>query len=272
MNCKNCNQKLKEKDLFCVSCGGKIVTARVSVKKLWIEFSTTVLGWDNKYFFTLRMMLFHPRKVLEEYLSGTRKKYVNPLTFFALSAAIALIVFNVFVEDYVKMGSSINEYQVKKIYNFQKTLEPDVDFETYRKKVLQESENGTRVVIKYFNLFSFVLLPIYTLLSFFVFWKRNFFGEHLVVNAFVQGTTFWFAIAAFGVAMLFNMPSVFMASTGFVMLFYLYVYGTFYKLKIGKVLLYLLKFFGVLLVFIFVAMLLLVIAGFLIRFARDMLI
>ncbi|MBL4745986.1 MAG: DUF3667 domain-containing protein [Flavobacteriaceae bacterium] len=74
MNCRNCAQELRELNLFCAGCGGKVVTDRVLVRILWTEFATSILGWDNKYFFTLRMMLFRPKQVLKEYLAGTRKK------------------------------------------------------------------------------------------------------------------------------------------------------------------------------------------------------
>lgn len=263
MNCKNCEEELRELNLYCAGCGGKVIRDRVSVRILWAEFTATVLGWDNKYFFTLRMMLFQPKQVLEEYLAGTRKKYVNPLTFFALGAGIALIVFNVFVEDYVSMGASVNEFQLEPFYDFQKSMGNTIDFETFKSDMKVQNENVTRNVIKYFNLFSFVLLPIYTLISFFVFWKRNFYGEQLVINAFIQGVTFWFALITFGMAMLFSSPSIFAGSSVFVFLFYLYVYRSFYELRFRKLLLYALKFFGVLLVVAFFIGILSVIVGFL---------
>ncbi|PCH99630.1 MAG: hypothetical protein COB81_10680 [Flavobacteriaceae bacterium] len=261
MNCKNCEVEISELNVFCANCGGKVVRERVSVKILWKEFAATILGWDNKYFFTLRMMLFRPKQILKEYLAGTRKKYVSPLAFFALGAAIALIVFNVFVEDYVVMGNAMNEFQLEPLYDLQKSAGNTIDFETFKNDMKVQNENITRNIIKYFNLLSFVLLPIFTLISFLVFWKRNFYGEQLVINAFIQGITFWFSIIAFGLAMLFNIPSIFTGSSVLVVLFYLYVYRSFYELKFRKLFLYTLKFFGVLLGFVFVIGILMFIGG-----------
>ncbi|MBL4745987.1 MAG: hypothetical protein JKY08_06440 [Flavobacteriaceae bacterium] len=187
---------------------------------------------------------------------------MNPLTFFALGAAIAMIVFNVFVEDYVRMGTSINESQLEPLYNFQKAAGITIDFETFKNEMKVKNENFTKNIIKYFNLFSFVLLPLYTLMSFLVFWRRSFFGEHLVINAFVQGTTFWFVLVLFGLAMLFSNPWIFMVSSVFIVFYYLYVYGVFYKLKLKKVIMYFFKFFGVLIGAFLLMMVLSVILGF----------
>jgi predicted amidophosphoribosyltransferase len=93
MNCKNCNSKLSENNNFCSECGAKIVKERITVKRLLSSFFNA-LGWDSNFFITLRSLLSNPQSVLKEYISGTRKKYTNPFTFFAISLTISLFVYN----------------------------------------------------------------------------------------------------------------------------------------------------------------------------------
>lgn len=217
-----------------------------------------VIGLDNTYFRTIKVMFSNPQEVLTDYVSGVRKRYFPPFGFFAIGAALALFAFQQFSDDYIAISQGINESQLDVI---EKTMDPDkkIDLEA-RQNQLKDSEEIQRTILRYFNLFSFVLLPFYALLGFIVYRKPYNFGEHLVANAYMQGVTFLFSLVFF----LFSLwlgPELYMISMVFVIAYYTYAYGKWYKLSFGKSLLKLLKFILVLVAFLLVVTLLGVLGG-----------
>ena len=94
MNCKNCQEPLNENSQFCNNCGGKVVSQRITFKKLFVDFFINVFGVDNKFFLTLRKILTNPENVINEYLDGVRNRYINPFAFLAIGAGLSLLVFN----------------------------------------------------------------------------------------------------------------------------------------------------------------------------------
>lgn len=91
MDCKNCKSKLNQKNNYCCDCGAKIIRERITIKSLLFDL-LVAFGWDSSFFVTLRHLFCKPQIVFKEYVNGTRKKYANPFTFFALSLAISLFV------------------------------------------------------------------------------------------------------------------------------------------------------------------------------------
>lgn len=271
MNCKNCNKKLNKEDEFCSGCGAKIVVERITAKKLLFEMLGKVFGWDNKYFKTLKMLLFKPDRIFTEYLDGTRKKYVNPFAFFAIGVAVALLIFNGFSKEYLELSGGVGEQQVemidkKIVANSSEALSenkiPDDEINSSKRQSEQFelNEKIQKTVLKYFNIFSFLLLPLYGLVAFLVYRKPYNYGEHLVINAYIQGVTFLITIIFF-IASMFTSPSIYYASTLVMMLYYTYAYGKLYKLSLGRSLIKLLKFLGVLLMVVLLFVLIMFVVG-----------
>ena len=104
INCKNCKLEIIENNNFCNNCGAKVIKERITVKKLFSHLFNA-LGWDSNFFITLRFLLFKPQTIIKEYINGTRKKYTNPFTFFAISLAVSLFVFNQYSEQFIRMST-----------------------------------------------------------------------------------------------------------------------------------------------------------------------
>ncbi len=104
MDCKNCKSELIPQNNFCSDCGAKIISERITVKRLLFSVFVT-LGWDSNFFVTLRHLMYKPHIVFKEYIDGTRKKYANPFTFFAISVAISLFVINQYSEQFNQMAT-----------------------------------------------------------------------------------------------------------------------------------------------------------------------
>lgn len=246
MNCKNCNTQIEDSANFCQSCGGKVVTNRITFRQIIKDMLRNILGLDNTYLRTLKGMFVSPQLVLTDYMNGVRKRYFPPFGFFTIGAALALFAFQQFSEDYIAISQGINESQFEVI---DQTLEPDkkMDQEIVQES-LEDTEEIQRTILRYFNFFSFLLLPVYALMGFIVYRKPYNFGEHLVANAYMQGVTFLFTLIFFLLSLVID-PSLYMISMIFVMVYYTYAYGKWYNLSFGKSLIKLLLFLLVLIGF-----------------------
>lgn len=248
MNCKNCEQNITDTTNFCADCGAKVVLERITTKRLWRDFAAGFFGWDNKYLMTLKKLVFKPEQILKEYINGTRKKYVAPFVFLAIGTAIAMLVFTELSDKYIELSNSFNEQQ----YDFiQEQLGTKESFESYEEDKKEQIEGSARVqksILRYFNIFTFLLLPIYALIAYWVFGKPHNYGEHLVINCYIQGVTFLIGVIFFLVS-IFTSPVVYMLSFISFMVYYLYVYKRLNGYSFGTVILKLFKFLGIILIF-----------------------
>lgn len=266
MNCKNCNSELNSKDNFCNKCGAKIITERITVKRLLSDIFVT-FGWESNFFVTLRHLLYKPQVVFKEYINGTRKKYANPFTFFAISLAISLFVFSQFSEQFMHMSTNISLQQTETTEIATPSNAEDINNKEIFGYKSQEdfSEAMTAFTLKYYNLSSFLLLPLYTLIAFFVFRKPYNYGEHLVINAYLQSITVFFGVLLFVFCLLSGSNVYVTGGTIFLFLFYSYAYKKLYNLSLGKLFIKILKFIGIsLLIF-----LTFVIIGFIVKLFTD---
>lgn len=253
MKCKNCNHIIENDAQFCDNCGGKIVVQRITFKQLFLEFFINVFGVDSKFFLTLRKIATHPDEVINEYLSGVRKRYVNPFAFLAVGAGLSLLVFNYFADDFIAINNSIQSDQIKELKQ-----KAELDLSSLKntdKKQLQklQIEKNTaqmqlkfmdgwmKFMLRYYNLLTFVFLLIYAILSKWTYKKPHNFGEHVVINAFIYGFLTYITLIFFMLAIAIH-PTIYSYSILIYVLFYMYAFGKFYKLSIGKSILKLLRF------------------------------
>lgn len=102
MNCKNCQTSLLETDDFCRNCGAKVVRNKLTIKNLFEHFSEQFLNYDNKFLQTFIHLFTKPEEVIDGYISGTRKKYVNVISYFAIAITVSglyLFILNKFFPD-----------------------------------------------------------------------------------------------------------------------------------------------------------------------------
>lgn len=82
MDCKNCNIPLTVTDDFCRSCGAKVIRNRLTLKNLFAHITETFFNYDNKLLKTILHLFTKPDYVIDSYVKGVRKKYINPISFF----------------------------------------------------------------------------------------------------------------------------------------------------------------------------------------------
>ncbi|CAM1372028.1 DUF3667 domain-containing protein [Tenacibaculum xiamenense] len=264
MNCKNCNHTLEEDDLFCEKCGAKVIKERITFRFLIMELFA-MLGIDSLFFRTLKGMVIKPEVVLNEYLGGVRKKYVNPFAYLAVGAAASLVLFNIFQGSFSQMQYAINKTQIEKLKvsaNKDLSAIKDLNSEEFKKLSNEKAQAKAHLkfldlylsyFLKFFNLITFLSLPIYALISKWTFRKPHNYGEHIIINSFLSGTTMFFTGIIFLFTVFIN-PSLFFYSMIVSVLYYLYSFKRLYELNIKQAIVKLLRFFVMLFVVFVVSM------------------
>jgi len=198
IHCKNCNFEIKEQDNFCKNCGAQHIENRITLASLFSHL-LVALGWDSNFFVTLRYLVYKPQVVFEEYINGTRKKYTNPFTLYAIITAISLFTFSHYSEEYIQMSTNNSLQQTEVVENSSlDSVKVNEDLEIFGYKNENEFKQGLlKFQLKYYNFFAFLFLPLYTLIAFFVFRKPYNFGEHLVINTYLQSITTFLSLLLF---------------------------------------------------------------------------
>jgi hypothetical protein len=168
MNCKNCQTSLKESDLFCSNCGGKIIRNRLTFRNLFENFSEQFLNYDNKFLQTFLCLITKPEEVIGSYIDGVRKKYVNPISYFAITITLAglqMFLISKFFPEGLDLSNLVAEDQSQ----------------------IQMSKDWMNYMIEYQSLMLMSFIPLYALVSKIVFFnkKKYNYTEHLVMFLYI---------------------------------------------------------------------------------------
>jgi hypothetical protein len=232
MDCKNCKTVLKEQDAYCKSCGGKVVRNRLTIKNLFEHITETFFNYDNKLLRTLIDLFKKPEIVIGGYIKGTRKRYVNPISYVALTLTISgiyMLILNKFFPNVFLEMTTVG-------------VEGQQEFMTIYSDFIQ----------KYYSFLMISLIPLYALISRLVFINRKEynFTEHLVMAMYIMAQ-FSLVSSFLNIALLvlqlqsdlLGISSIFLQ-----MIYFGYCYKRIYVLSIGGLILRTLWFLGILLI------------------------
>jgi len=167
MNCKNCKNILTENSDYCSNCGAKVIRNRLTVKALFSHFSEQFLNYDNKFLQTFLHLFSKPEAVIGCYINGTRKKYVNVISYFAIAITLSglqLYILNKFFPNIMDLSSFAAE-------GMEKFQQQNLDF-----------------VQEYQSLVMMLYVPVFALMSKLVFIniKKHNYTEHLVILMYMS--------------------------------------------------------------------------------------
>ena len=92
-HCLNCGTEFEGK--FCPECGQSAETGRFTLKFIWENLQSALLGKDGGIWFTFKNLFTRPGEMIVEILNGRRKRYFSPfpMLFFVLTIYILLFSF-----------------------------------------------------------------------------------------------------------------------------------------------------------------------------------
>jgi hypothetical protein len=89
MECKNCQRNLRTDYGFCPACGAKVIRNRLTVKNLWFDAIERYFNLDNTFLKTFLHLFTQPETVIEGYIQGIRRKYLNPISFLGIAITLS---------------------------------------------------------------------------------------------------------------------------------------------------------------------------------------
>ncbi len=95
--CPNCGRAATGR--WCADCGQDNRVERLDTRGLLADFLQNVTGWESRLGSTLRGMLRSPGRLIDEYVSGKRRSFVNPVRWCLVSLALWLLAARVFGLD-----------------------------------------------------------------------------------------------------------------------------------------------------------------------------
>jgi len=139
----------------------------LTIRNLFENFSEQFFNYDNKFLQTFIDLFKRPELVIGSYISGTRKKYVNVISYFAIAITL----------------SGLQIYIINKF--FPETIDFSI-FSTEESAAL--SKNAYQFSSEYQSLIMMFTAPIYALISRIIFLKNKKYNysEHLVIFMYIM--------------------------------------------------------------------------------------
>jgi hypothetical protein len=242
ITCKNCGQTAGGN--YCKHCGQKTSVDRINLSNFITEITETIFQIDRGFFYTVKSLMLHPGKAIEEYLQGKRKKYFKPVAYL-----LALSTFYFLITQIFELNTWLEEF----IIGWMEGPNDKENSAEVPALVIWFSKNYA-----YSTLF---LLPVFSLASYIAFYnhKKNYL-EHLVLNSYITGHQSIFYIF-FAVLLSFiqydileAMPFLFSVMYTFLVFIRLFKKGSKWKTVLQTIITYLLYLlFIILLLFILLA-------------------
>lgn len=89
--CPNCD-RTGDEGIFCPICGMDKSKGRLKTGAVLAETANSLVGLDSALRRTLRDLIRRPGSLIEDYVAGRRRKYVNPARFCLLSLGLWFVV------------------------------------------------------------------------------------------------------------------------------------------------------------------------------------
>ena len=176
MVCKNCNTQLNNSQRFCSECGAKIIKNRLTPIVLVKQLNQEVLSIDNKLFSTFIDLFRKPEAVIDGYISGTRKKYINVIQYFTIALTLAglqLFLMSTIFKDAIDVDMSIFYKGLENSPGQENNLFKNIDLDAFN---------------NYQSIFYIISIPfsaLATWVAYFIAKDRRYnFTEHVIFNIY----------------------------------------------------------------------------------------
>ena len=209
MDCKNCNNGLRTDYSFCPDCGAKIIRNRITAKSLIFDFFERYFNLDNTFLKTHWHMIIKPQVVCDGYISGIRKKYLNPISMLAISLTASGFI----------------------LFLMKKVAWGNIDFSKISYVQTSTGGSGTEKIMastmEYSSLIYFLYIPIIAFASYVIFNKKDYnYSEHIVSSIYAL-TSFSIISTLYAVILLLINPQLYVDAAliyvGIMILFCIYV-------------------------------------------------
>ncbi|WP_375334436.1 DUF3667 domain-containing protein [Flagellimonas sp. C4] len=116
MTCKNCEARLRTDFLYCPACGAKVVRNRITIKNLWVDFLERYFNLDNTFIKTFIHLFSKPEVVIEGYLQGIRRKYLNPISYVGIALTLSGLLMFIMSKSLDSIDFGFLESEAQSVY------------------------------------------------------------------------------------------------------------------------------------------------------------
>ncbi len=109
-NCKNCEIQLEPSVNYCSDCGAKVIRNRLTIKNLFDHFAEQFFNYDNALFITMVHLITKPEEVIEGYIKGIRKKYINPISYLGIAITLTGLVIYILQKFYFDTAINMDPF------------------------------------------------------------------------------------------------------------------------------------------------------------------
>ena len=123
MNCKNCDNTLRTDYSFCPDCGAKVIRNKLTIKNLFYDITERYFNLDNTFLKTIYHLIIKPEVVIEGYINGIRKKYLNPISYMGIALTLSGLIVILMKKKaaFINLdlfGTGISNANMKPIFDF----------------------------------------------------------------------------------------------------------------------------------------------------------
>jgi hypothetical protein len=220
MDCKNCNASLNDTSQFCSQCGEIINAKRLKVKSIIGLIFSNIFSYDNKLSRTFKDLTTKPEVVIDNYVNGFRKKYINVIGYLGL--ALTLIGFQFFV---------LRRFFPELLF-VDTSQNPDI---LKANSAIIDINSIMDSFYQYQGLLTILFIPIYALSSWVSFLdnKKYNLAEHFVINIYSNAHVFifWFVITLITLPLKFNYNLFSQFSLVIMFIYMIYVFKRLYGIS-----------------------------------------
>lgn len=172
--CKNCHHEFEGN--FCPQCGQRVITKRLTIGIALSNFISTFFNLERGFIYTIKMMFVNPSQVIRDYISGSTVKYTNPFRFILVLATISTLI-SVSSGFYEETTLEVNKWMGGMSDMDASELESQ---KAYQEKVMV-------IMKKYLSFVLIMLIPFFSLASYWIIRKKLNYTEHFILNTYTLG-------------------------------------------------------------------------------------
>jgi hypothetical protein len=198
-HCLNCDSQVSQTQNFCANCGQPTKIHRFTLGHFFHEGFHAFTHADKGLFYLLKELAIRPGIVAREYISGKRKKYYNPFTFFLILAAFFVLSGSV---QFSATKVRDLPVQISKIQNPKQKEQAIARF--HRGVKAQE------FFTKHGNIIAMIAVPFFAFYFWLIYYRRSYnYSEHLVANLmFISFANLAFSLIVFPLQAIFHGQSL----------------------------------------------------------------
>lgn len=169
MKCKNCLTPQRTDFNYCPKCGAKVVHKRITFSNLIYDITERYFNLDNSLVRTFVQLFSRPEVVIESYLGGVRRKYLNPISYIGIALTLSGLM----------------------LFLMSNGLASDLDWDLFDQGTNPELYKKILPIIYDYSSFIFILyIPVFAVSAYLTFNRKSLYFSELVV-AFVYILAHW---------------------------------------------------------------------------------